>query len=142
MKSSEFYKTKAWKIFTKYQLLKWSNNGTVFCITCGKPMFVNSKDSCTGHLIKVFDGNRTNFSTAFDEKNSAPQCQTCNRYGGKPDIMLRKLIEKYGGNEIDLLYIKKNNPLKLDNFTLDLIHFEYKKKFDELVKIKGNPWKS
>jgi hypothetical protein len=142
MKSSEFYKTKAWRIFTKYQLLKWSNNGTVFCTTCGKPMFVNDKQSCTGHLIKVFDGNSTNFSVAFDEFNSAPQCSHCNRYlSGRPDVMLRKLTEKYGSQEIEKLYIKKNNSLKLDKWILDLLYIEYKKKFDELVKIKGNPWK-
>lgn len=142
MKSKDFYSTKAWKIFTKYQLLKWSNNGTVFCITCGKPMLINSKESCTGHLIKVFDGNKSNFSVAFEEINSAPQCSTCNRYhGGKPDIMLRKLIEKYGQKEIDRLYIKRHNPMKLDKFTLDLIYKEYKRKYDELVLIKGEYWK-
>ena len=144
MTSTEFYKSKTWKIFTKYILLLFSNNGVVFCITCGKPMFVNDKDSCTGHLIKVFDGNRTNFSTAFDTMNVAPQCNSkCNRYGhGMPDIMYRKLVDKHGQANMDKLYIKKNFPLKLDRSTMDILYIGFKAEFDKLVKAKGNPWKT
>lgn len=144
MKSAEFYRHRTWKIFTKYVLLLHSNNGVVFCITCGKPMMVNDKDSCTGHLIKVFDGNRTNFSTAFELFNTGPQCnQICNRRGnGKPDVMYRKLVEKHGQDSIDKLYVKKNNPMKLDKYYLDILYNEFKTKFEELVKVKGNPWKS
>jgi hypothetical protein len=142
MKSSEFYRHRTWRMCTKYILLYYSNNGVVFCITCGKPMFIDDKDCCTGHLIKVYDGNRTNFSTAFEFTNLAPQCNAiCNRRGnGKPDIMYRKLVELHGQDAIDKLYIKKNNPLKLDAYYLDILYKEFKQKFDELVKVKGNPW--
>jgi hypothetical protein len=137
LKSSEFYKHLAWRIFTKYVLLFYSNNGAVACSTCGKWMMINSKDSCTGHLIKVFDGNRTNFSTSFEFNNCLPQCQQCNRYGGgKPDIMYRKLVEIHGQDAIDKLYLKKNFPLKLDTFTLEMIYKEYKDKYDKLKVLK------
>lgn len=142
MKSSEFYKTKTWKIFSKYILLKFSENNIAKCITCGKFMKINDKECCTGHLIKVFDGNSTNFSTAFEENNVRPQCNSDNRYhGGKPDLMYRNLVLEIGQEKIDQLYIKKHNSMKLDKFLLEIIYKEYKSKFDELVKIKGNPWK-
>ena len=142
MKSNEFYRSPTWRYFTKYVLLSWSNNGIVFCITCGKPMDITDKDCCTGHLIKAFDGNSTNFSTAFEYHNCAPQCnQICNRHGhGKPDIMYRKLVEKYGQDNIDRLYLQKTSSLQLDKFTMDLFKNEFKQKFESLVKIKGNPW--
>lgn len=137
MKSSEFYRTKAWKVFTKYVLLFYSKNRIVACSTCGKWMSIDSKDSCTGHLIKVFDGNSTNFSTAFEFINCLPQCQACNRHGhGKPDIMYRKCVEIHGQQAIDKLYIKKNIPMKLDTYTLDSIYKEYKEKYNQLKALK------
>ena len=42
--------------------------------------------------------------------------------------------------EIDRLYVLKNKPLRLDKSTLDLFYEYYKKRFDEMVKVKGNPW--
>lgn len=137
MKASEFYRTKCWRIFTKYILLFYSNNGVVACSTCGKWMTIDSKDSCSGHLIKVFDGNRSNFSTAFEFTNILPQCNYCNtKRGGAQDIMYRKCVEIHGQQAIDKLYIKKNIPMKLDTYTLDSIYNEYKEKYNQLKALK------
>jgi hypothetical protein len=105
-------------------------------------MSINSKKAHCGHFIKVFDGSKTNFAVAFNFENLAPQSHQDNIYsGGKPDVMKEWLISKHGQKKIDMLNIQKHNICRLDKFTMDYWADHYKKLFDELVKIKGNPWK-
>lgn len=138
MKQKTFYDSAAWKWFRQYVLLYYSNNGIVHCSTCGRPYQLPNKLIQVGHLHKS-DRFR---SVCLEFTNVAPQCYADNVYfSGKPDIMREWLIEKHGLKAIELLDIRKNNTIKLDKFTMDLIKDEYKAKFNELVKIKGNPWK-
>jgi hypothetical protein len=110
-------------------------------LTCGAILRINSKKCHVGHFVKVFDGMKTNFATAFEFTNVAPQCFKDNRFfSGKPDIMEKWLIGQHGQKEIDKLHIKKYNHCKLDAFTLDYWEVHYKKLFDQQVKLKGNPW--
>ncbi len=138
MKIKDFYNAKAWKYFSRYVLLYYSDGLITKCITCGKFMQINTKEAQCGHLIRVTES----FATAFEFTNTGPQCVACNRYhGGRQDIMYKKLVAIHGQKAIDMLYIKKHNICHLDKFLLNCIAEEYKKKFNELVKIKGNPWK-
>jgi hypothetical protein len=96
-----------------------------------------------GHLIKVFSsGGNTSFATAFKENNVLPQCYQCNvKMGGNELKMLDAIELNFGVGTYDDLRIKSRFPFKLDKYTLDLIATEYRLKFNELVKKKGNPWK-
>jgi len=143
MKSKEFYKTTAWKWFSKYVLLHYSNDGICKCSTCSSIKTVNDKNMHLGHLIKVFSsGGNTNFSTAFDERNVLPQCYRCNvKMGGNELEMLEAVNNKFGEETYKNLRAKARQFYKLDKYTLDEIAKEYRIKFNELVKTKGNPWK-
>ena len=139
-----FYSSPAWKWFSRYILLYYSLNGEVVrCSTCGKFMMVNSKTCHVGHFIKVFDGNSTNFSVALEFTNVGPQCQRDNTFmGGRQDVMIKWLEEEHGKDAIDNLYDLKRQPFTLDDYTLDKIAEEYKRKFYNLLDERGwkNPW--
>ena len=143
MKSSQFYKTTAWKWFSRYVLLPYSKDGLVSCSTCGNVKMVNDRLMHLGHLIKVFSsGGHTNFATAFHEKNVMPQCHQCNVHLGGNELKMLDAIElKFGKGTYDELKMKSRFPFKLDKFTLDQIAKDYKGRFDKLVSKKGNPWK-
>ncbi len=143
MKAKDFYKSTAWKWFSKYMKLKLAdNNHVVKCYTSGKFYQLPDKRVHLGHYIKVFNTTSTHLATAFDERNVLTQSYQDNRYSsGKPDIMRKELIRIHGESNIENLEIKSKNFCKIDKFMLDLISMEYKQKFEELAKIKGNPWK-
>lgn len=118
-----FYKTTAWKWFSRYMLLKTSIDGEITkCCTCGKILQVNKRNCHLGHWIKVYDGNSTNFNTSFEETNTGPQCDQCNNYkGGQQEEMYFYLRSNYGQEEIDRLYSIKRIPLRLDKHHLDKV---------------------
>ena len=144
MKSSQFYKTTAWKWFSKYILLYYSKDGVCKCATCGNMKMINDKKMHLGHLIKVFEsGGNTNFAVAFNEKNVLPQDYRCNVLSGGNELKMLDAIERtHGKGTYDDLRLASRSFFKLDKFTLDLIAQEYRIKFNELAKIKGNPWKT
>lgn len=143
----KFYKTSAWRWFSRYILLTNTidkDSITARCCTCGKLMRIDSRECHLGHYIKVKDANSTNYSTAFVETNVAPQCLRCNKYmGGRQDEMAQYLKKKYGPNIIDELHVLKKLPLKLDDSYLAEIAESYKKKFYSYLKEYNlqNPWK-
>ena len=146
MKSKEFYNTTAWKYFSKYIILKYAYETSaglaVNCATSGKLYLLPDKRVHCGHWVKVFDGNSTNFSTAFDERNCLPQSAYDNTYrSGKEYAMAKKIDSIHGEGTCDELMIKKHTACKLDKFYLDSIAKHYKEKFTMLVNSKGNPWK-
>lgn len=143
MKAKQFYSSMAWKYCSRYTLLYYANSDyMVQCATSNQFMSITSSKCHCGHFIKVYDGSKTNYSVAFNFENLAPQSHQENIYaGGRPDIMKEWLINKHGKELIDLLQIRKHNICKLDKFTMDYWKGHYKKLFDDLVKIKGNPWK-
>lgn len=144
MKAKQFYSSKAWRYLSRYVLLYYANkDGYVQCSTSGIWLECNSKKMHCGHLIKVYDGSKTNYSVAFEFQNLAPQCHQDNIYsGGKPDVMKEWLIKKHGSKAINKLYIKKNNICKLSAFEMEYFGDLHKKMFEDLVAKKNiNPWK-
>ncbi len=143
MKSSEFYKTTAWKHFSRYCLLYYSKDGDlVKCSTSGRYYALNDKRMHCGHLVKVFNGNSSNFSVAFDFRNVLPQCHKENVHKGGNELVMMQAVDKIHGEGTTKELIEKSKQwFKLDKSTLDQIAKEYKQKFDDLVKKKGNPWK-
>lgn len=138
MKPKDIYNSPAWKYFSRYVLLFYSDGLFAKCFTSGKILQINTKEAHCGHLIKVTES----YATAFEFTNVGVQCLRDNRYfGGKQDLMYKKLVEIHGKENIDKLYIKKNNICKLGKFELDVLAHYWKGQFNELVKIKGNPWK-
>jgi hypothetical protein len=140
-----FYGSTAWKWFSHYVLLYYSINGTAAkCCTCGTIKTLNNKELHTGHWIKVFNSNSTNYSTAFEFTNLGPQCSKCNRWnGGHERLMQIWLTEKHGPGEVSRLTILSNKAFKLDDYTLAKIAGEYRLKFNNLLQEKNwkNPWK-
>jgi hypothetical protein len=57
------------------------------------------------------------------------------------DVMKKRLARLHGEDKIESLYVQRRVVCKLDKYTLDLLAKEWKSKFDDLVKIKGNPWR-
>jgi hypothetical protein len=142
-----FYKSTAWRWFSRCILLKNTidkKGTTTRCCTCGKLMLVNSRNCHVGHYIKVFDGNNTNYSTAFLELNVGPQCDQCNHYrGGSMDEMAVYIKNKHGKDTMEKLMEIKRQPMKLDAALLEDISSKYKAKFKDILEEKGiqNPWK-
>ena len=139
MKPKELYQSTAWRYFSRYILLAYSQDGVVKCCTCGKMDFIHSPNMHTGHFIKVSDA----YATAFEPKNVGPQCLRCNHFRHGEEAKMAEWIEKtHGAGTVEYLRIKSKNYCRLDKFTLTLLAKEFKKKFEELVKKKGhNPWK-
>jgi hypothetical protein len=139
MKQVDFYKTRAWFYCSKYVLLYYSIDGMVQCSTSPQLWYpCNDKNIQCGHYLKA----NLHRSVAFEFKNLAPQSYRDNHYfSGKPEVMKEWIEKTHGKGTVEWLNIKKNNPMKLDKFTLDYFKDYYKKLFNELVKIKGNPWK-
>lgn len=132
------YQTKAWKVFRKYVMLYYSVDDMVQCSTSGIWLSILDKNMHCGHWLKTSDCQ----SVIFEFSNVMPQCYRENRHmGGRPDVMKQKLIEKFGEKEIERIYIKSKNFMKWDAFSLEIIEKEYTKKLEDLIKIKGDPWK-
>lgn len=134
--SAEYNKAKAradeW--MSKYIRLRDANeNGYGRCISCGKVVHWSEADN--GHFI-----NRGHLNTRYDEQNCNLQCRSCNRFDeGNSEGYRRGLIAKYGEKIIDHLYLKKHLFRKYTVFELKAIADDYRRRFNELKKIKQ--WK-
>ena len=139
MKQKDFYNTSAWKYCSRYVLLYYSVDGVVQCSTSPELSYrLPNKNIQCGHYFKS-DAHK---SLAFEFKNLAPQSYRDNKYfSGKPEIMKNWIEKTHGKGTLKYLEIKKNAAYKLDKSELDFWREYYKKLFNELVKIKGNPWK-
>ena len=147
MKSANFYRTTAWRYCSRSILLHHSfkSNGEqcVKCCTCNKVMLCKSPDSHAGHLVKVFNGSaQTNYGTAFDERNIYPQCKQCNwKMGGRELEMLDFAKTIHGDDIYDVLKQVNRERHTMNKADLQEQRDKWKKRFEELVSEKGNPWK-
>lgn len=93
-------------IFSKYKrLFNVTKQGYIRCFTCNA--FLTFRQTDCGHYI-----GRENMSTRYEEKNTEPQCHSCNRFAeGKKDIFAINLQKKYGA-DILLWLNKKKNEIK------------------------------
>lgn len=136
MTKKEFYTSAAWRNFSEYIRLKDSVYGFVRCVTCGKVKMLG-REIHAGHFIKVFNGNSSNFSVAFDERNVYPQCVKCNRYLNGNELKMREhIIKTHGKDGLNDLILKSKFPVKLDKIVLKEISKMYLKIVKELNKSK------
>lgn len=140
-----FYKTSAWKNFSHYVLLYYANTDLeVVCSTDPRLWYqVNDPNIVVGHYLKVFDGNSSNFSTAFEFRNVAPQSRKENDLGGNMEAMAQWIEDVHGFGTVEELKKIRRTPLKLDKYTLDQISKKYLDLFNEELKRRGikSPWK-
>ena len=140
-----FYSHAAWNIFSRYIKLLYSIDGEmVKCCTCNTYHKITDKELHTGHWIKVFDGNSTNYSVSLVVINVGPQCYNCNvNKNGNQERMKEFLIDEFGEEEINNLVILSKQPLKMDEVYLQSMCDKYSGMFDQLLLIKNinDPWK-
>ena len=139
MKKEVFYRSKAWRFFSKYIKLSYADKfGMVRCATSGVYMRWDDKNCHAGHYVKAYNGNSTNFNTAFDERNVMPQSYQENRYnGGNQEQMAKAIDRKFGLGTSARLRVQALKTCKLDKFTLDVIGDHYKQKLNDLADKKG-----
>lgn len=143
----DLYSTAAWGWFRKYVLTYYAdNNGIIQCSTSGRyfNLYDRSGKIHLGHFIKVKEATKTHYAVAFDMRNVAPQSLKDNTYlGGKPEVMRKWLVNKFGEQAIEEVEIKKHNICKPDKVWLDEIAKEYRVKFKTLLKERNikSPWK-
>lgn len=111
-------------------------NGYCRCITCGKIMFWQDGHKCqNGHYI-----GRESMNTRFDEMNCHAQCFDCNcNHQGYQRDYEQALIKIYGEKAVEQLNCRGHLLRKFEVFELKAIADYYRKRFNELKKIKN--WK-
>lgn len=140
-----FYQLTAWKNFSHYVLLFYANEDLEVVCSTNPNLRYPVKDSniCVGHYLKVYDANSTNFSTAFEFRNVAPQSRSENENGGNMEKMAKWIEEKHGAGTVEELKQIRRKPFKLDKYTLDQISKHYLKLFNEELTRRNikNPWR-
>ncbi len=141
----KFYQLTAWKWFSHYILLFYANDDLeVYCSTNPNLSYpINDSRICVGHYLKVFDANSTNFSTAFEFRNVAPQSRAENENGGNMETMAKWIENTHGIGTVEELKQIRRTPLRLDIYTLDEISKKYKSLFEVELKRRNvkSPWK-
>jgi hypothetical protein len=115
------------EIFSVYIRRRYADsNGMVTCFTSGKRL--HWKEAHCGHFI-----SRRHLGTRWDEINCQVQSVAENIFnqGNAPEFA-RRIEEKYGKSALEMLFIKKNNKVKLSPFEYGLLIAEYKEKVSKL----------
>lgn len=120
------------KIFSLYIRLRDAMpNGMVKCISCGKIVPFTQVDC--GHFY-----SRIHTATRWDEDNCNAECRYCNRMSAEHLIGYRaNLVKKIGQQRVDFLEVKAHQTVKRDDFVMQLLIKEYKKKVEALLKEKS-----
>jgi hypothetical protein len=127
-------KTSAWKWFSIYIRLKYSDNGICTCVSCEKRGYWKGDGFQAGHMIAKGKGN----GIYFLEEVVRPQCSECNGpRGGMPEKTIPILIDWYGQDGLDEFIRMKMAPLKLSVFELKEMEKEYKQKAMEIAERIG-----
>lgn len=138
--SERFYKSNAWIWFRRYILTKYCDPKTMTVPNYTGTEFlpIKGKNTHVGHYVKVFEGNNSQMSTAFDERNCLPQSHRDNRYyGGKPDLMAVQIDLIHGSGTSEGLRISSKRWVKHTDSDYKEIAEQYKQKTYELIKDKG-----
>ncbi len=119
------------RIFSEYIRLRDSDDlGYCTCISCGKVQYW--KDVDNGHLI-----NRKHMTVRFNEKNCHAQCRSCNRFSeGELAQYTAAFIDRYGRDQLDILFVQKNTGKKLDSFDLNVLADHYRAEVKKMKKSK------
>ena len=83
-------------IFSKYIRTKYSKNGNVECVTCGRVYDISKIQN--GHFI-----SRKHYATRWDEENVAPQCYGCNVMQYGQQYLFAKWIDKTYGEGFQIV---------------------------------------
>lgn len=77
--------------------------------------------------------SRRYLGTRWDEINCQPQCESCNilHEGNKPKFE-RNIRLSYGDHVLEALEIKALSITKISDYSLQLLHIEYKEKLKTL----------
>ena len=101
--------------------------GIVRCCTCGDPHHWKQLDC--GHFQ-----SRRYESTRYDEKNTGPQCPSCNRFNqGQQYKFSLYLNGKYGHKTAEQMTIKSRMFCKRNRYDYEVIAEDYKLKLKELT---------
>jgi len=113
-------------VFSKYIRTKYSNNGKVECVTCGRQYEIAKIQN--GHFI-----SRKHYATRWDEENVAPQCYGCNvMQQGQQYLFAKWLDNKYGEGKADELLQRSREVVKLSDYELKEMIDLYKQKLNQL----------
>lgn len=90
-------------VYSRYIRYKYSVDGWVSCVTCGKSRPV--KEMQNGHYV-----SRRFHSTRWDDQNCHPQCYSCNvGLGGNYAMYTKFMLDKYGSGIIDTLISRSHS---------------------------------
>jgi len=116
------------RVFSKYIRTKYSKNGFVECVTCGRSYEI--KKIQNGHFM-----SRKSYSTRWDEENCAPQCYGCNVMQQGQQFLFSKYIDKkYGEGYSQILLIKSKQTVKFADFELQEMIDDYTNRLKVLEK--------
>lgn len=102
-------------------------NGIVRCSTCGHPHHWKQLDC--GHFQ-----SRRYEPTRYDEKNTGPQCVSCNRFNqGQQYKFSLYLNGKYGHKTAEQMTIKSRMFCKRNRYDYEVIAEKYKQKLKDLL---------
>jgi len=123
---------KAKEIFSRYVRVRdcVKTSGTPHigkCFTCGR-VFTYDELHC-GHFVS----GRGN-SLFFEEHNSTIQCGTCNTsLGGNPEVYRKKMINKYGIEEVERLESLRHVPVKIRESEFKELSIKFDIKFKNML---------
>ena len=113
-------------IFSKYIRTKYSKNGNVECVTCGRVYDISKIQN--GHFI-----SRKHYATRWDEENVATQCYGCNVMQYGQQYLFAKWIDKtYGEGKADELLQRSREVVKFSDYELREMIELYKQKLMRL----------
>jgi len=115
-------------IYSQYIRRKYSDyRGYCSCVTCGVSKHV--KHMQCGHYVP-----RTHLSLRYDERNTFPQCASCNVFQkGRMDEYAIFLINKFGDSILNELNIEKHKITK--NFPYEEKIRYYKEKLLDMPDV-------
>jgi len=118
--------------FSWFIRLKNANNeGFCICCTCGAR--VHWKQIDLGHFI-----SRRETSTRWEEKNTGPQCQVCNRHkNGRSEEFAKYLDRVHGEGTAENMRIQSKRLLKLFPVELKELRAFYLQEVKRIKAEKG-----
>lgn len=128
-KNLSYYKIKADKAFSDYVRQRDADqNGNVICCTCGTRHHWKLMDN--GHFM-----SRRYEATRFDEKNTGPQCKSCNIYNqGRQFEFSKYLDQKYGYGTSDQMLMKSKMLCKRNRYDYEMLIEHYKNLSNKRLK--------
>jgi hypothetical protein len=113
-------------------------NGYGKCISCGKPIqvwFIEDGERKFNHNAHAghYYSRGASKSLYFDDCNVNLQCVRCNAFkGGANQDYAVGLVNKYGPDILQKLWLRAKNESYLDKYAMDILIADYKRKIADL----------